>query len=104
VAEYGAPGLETCFGASRKALGDRIPLERLIDRFAQKPRELMGMEGQKLQEGEPLEATLFDPDQEWTCERKDLRSKAYRSPYLGELLRGRPLGSVHQGLFHPIDE
>lgn len=99
VAGYGIPGLETAFGASRSALYDELPLERLIDRLSIRPRLILGMKAPELKEGVELEATLFDPEEKWTCHAEDLRTKAYRSPYLEEELMGRPLGTVHRGLF-----
>ncbi len=103
VAAYGAPGTETSFGAARKAFGEQMEVEALIGLFTEKPRELLGLQKPELEEGCSLEATLFDPDQEWVCHREKLCSKAYRSPYEGESLLGRPLGTVHQSLYHPID-
>ena len=100
AAAYGAPGLETSFGAVNKVLKDDLPLEELLRSFSEAPRRLLGMELPILEEGADLEATLFDPDREWTCTREELRTKAYRSPYEGETLLGKALGTVHNGLYH----
>ncbi len=100
IAAYGAPGLETCFGAARTVLKDELPTGRLIESFTRAPRELLGLGMPVLEEGIELEATLFQPDLEWTWERERSKSKAYRDPYEGERLIGKPLGTVHQGQFH----
>lgn len=99
IAGNGAPGLETCFGAARKALKE-MSLEKLIPCFAQKPREILGLPLPMLREGEGLEGTLFIPDREWRFDEEKMHSKAWKSPYHGETLLGKPFGTVHNGLYY----
>ncbi len=100
VAAHGAPSLETAFGAARKVLEKELDIEELLKLFSEGPRKLLGVPLPELKEGTELEATLFDPQKKWSCERETRRSKAYRSPYEGEELLGKALGTVQNGFFH----
>jgi dihydroorotase len=100
-AAFGAAGLETAFATCWTHLRQHLPLERLIDAFTRRPRELFQLEIPTIAEGRTANLTLFDPDQEWTVEARHLSSKSRNYPLLGKTLRGKVLAIVNreQSLF-----
>lgn len=93
-AAFGIIGLETSFAVANTALKSRMSLRRLIGRYANGPRAVLGMEAVHIVEGAKADLTLFDPEMEWTCEEADLVSRSHNTPFLGHPFTGRPLGVV----------
>lgn len=102
-ASFGMVGLETCFSVANTALKGRTTLRRIIERFTQGPRAILGLESVHLAEGAQAEITLFDPAVDHTFGRDDLVSTARNSPFIGHPLTGRPLGIIANGqaVLHP---
>lgn len=91
MAEFGIIGLETVFAALMTHNRD-LPLSVLVDRLSTRPRQILRLPALRLAEGEPAMLTLFDPVQSWTYDRT--LSKSHNSPFLGQTLTGRVLGTV----------
>ncbi|WP_128544351.1 dihydroorotase [Larkinella soli] len=94
-AEFGIIGLETAFAVVRTYF-PAYPLEQLIDRLTRRPRRILRLPAQSIDENQPATLTLFDPDLEWTFEKTASRSK--NSPFLGTTLKGRALWIIGKGL------
>jgi dihydroorotase len=90
-AKFGAIGLETAFAVARTALQDDLSLEQLVDKLAVQPRRILGIEVPKIDEKQPANLTLFDPDKRWTPGWKDFRSKSKNTPFIGRELQGKAL-------------
>jgi dihydroorotase len=99
-AEEGMIGLESCFGVLLKALPE-VDLDRIIGMLSVTPRQLFGLEVPQVEEGVPANLTLFDPEVEWVFTEADIRSKSRNSPFLGQTLKGKPLGILHKHQFTP---
>jgi dihydroorotase len=101
-AAFGIIGLETSFAVANTALKGHMTLRRRIERFSHGPRAVLGMPDVHIAEG-PADITLFDPEEDWTCEEHDLVSRSHNTPFLGQRLTGRPLGVMACGqvLLHP---
>jgi dihydroorotase len=99
-AEDGMIGLESAFGVLRKAL-PQIELDRVIEMLSVNPRRLFGLEVPRIEEGAAANLTLFDPEIEWVFTEADIRSKSRNSPFLGQTLKGKPLGILHKHQFTP---
>lgn len=54
------------------AVKGRMPLRRLIERFANGPRVLGLTRKVHIAEGAKADITLFDPEVDWTCGEEDL--------------------------------
>lgn len=93
-AAFGIIGLETAFAVANTAVKGRMSLRRLIDRFANGPRAVLGLPKVHIAEGAKADITLFDPEVDWTCTEADLVSKSHNTPFLGQRLTGRALGVV----------
>lgn len=93
-ADFGMTGLETLFAAV-VTYNRGLPLAQLIDRITVQPRHILRLPAQHIAEGQPASLTLFDPTGSWTFERTHSKSK--NSPFLGQTLTGRVIGTLHRG-------
>lgn len=95
-APFGINGLETALGLSMRALvvTGRLSLSRLIERMSCDPARIMGLGGGTLRRGSPADIVVFDPDERWTVDPADFRSRSRNTPIAGWELVGR----VHRTL------
>ncbi|UHG93628.1 dihydroorotase [Spirosoma oryzicola] len=96
-AEFGIIGLETVFAAAITH-NRNLSLTQLIDKLTHRPRQILRLPAVTIAEGQPASLTLFDPTGTWTYSRTASKSK--NSPFLGQTLTGRVIGTVHQGQFN----
>ncbi|GAB2516569.1 dihydroorotase [Spirosoma aerophilum] len=96
-AEFGITGLETLF-ASIMTYNRNLSLAQLVDKLTTRPRHILRLPARTIAEGQPTSLTLFDPSATWTYSRT--LSKSKNSPFLGETLTGRVIGTVHHGQFN----
>ncbi|MFD2935743.1 dihydroorotase [Spirosoma flavum] len=97
-AEFGITGLETVFAITITHNRD-LPLAQLIEKLTSRPRQILRLPAVTIAEGQPASLTLFDPAGTWTYDRTFSKSK--NSPFLGQTLTGRVIGTVHHGQFNP---
>lgn len=97
-AEFGATGLETLFSAVITH-NQGLSLVQIVDKLTVRPRHILRLPGVSVTEGQVAHLTLFDPAGTWTYDRT--LSKSKNSPFLGQTLTGRVVGTVHRGQFHP---
>ena len=71
----------------------------LVRFLAIQPRQVLGLEIPTITEGAEANLTIFNPDETWTFQVKDIRSKSKNTPLIGEILRGAVLGVVNNGQF-----
>jgi dihydroorotase len=95
-AEFGIIGLETVFPVLMTH-NRNVPLATLIDKLATRPRRILRLPTVAVAEGQTATLTLFDPAASWTYERTFSKSK--NSPFLGQTLTGRVIGTVNHGQF-----
>ncbi|MGB5302130.1 MAG: dihydroorotase [Gemmatimonadota bacterium] len=90
-APFGINGLETAFGLSMRALVQtgRLSLSGLIDRMSCNPARIMGLESGTLRPGAPADIVVLDPDERWTVDPADFRSRSRNTPIAGWELTGR---------------
>lgn len=93
-ADFGMIGLETVF-ALAMTYNQHLPLAQLIDRLTTRPRQILRLPPVTIAEGQPARLTLFDPAGRWTYSQTHSKSK--NSPFLGQTLTGRVVGTVHHG-------
>lgn len=93
-AEFGMLTLECAFAALHHALvvPGQLTLERLIELLTVGPRRVLSPFPENSFATNTL--TIFDPDEEWTVGLNDLRSRSRNCPWLGQTLKGRPVGAV----------
>ncbi|MBC7572632.1 MAG: dihydroorotase [Spirosoma sp.] len=95
-AEFGIIGLETAVAAVLTH-NRGLSLNQLVDRLTTRPRHIFRLPAVTIAEGQPARLTLFDPTGSWTYQQT--HSKSRNSPFLGQQLTGRVIGTVHQGQF-----
>jgi dihydroorotase len=88
LADFGIIGLETMF-AVLNTNNKNIAMDKLISKFTQVPRNILKIKLPKLQEGAVAELTVFDAEEAWVYEEKNIKSKSKNSPFIGQTLKGR---------------
>lgn len=93
-AEFGMSALETAFSLCATYLSSHIPLPVLIRKLSNGPRKVLNLPAPAITVGEKADLSVFDPEMEWTPESKQLKSRAFNTPFLGKTLKGKVLGIV----------
>ncbi len=101
--EKAAPGFlghETAFAALYTELvkSGKLSLRRLVEAMSCAPGQWIGEAG-SISVGAPADLVLVDLSEEWTVGRETLQSQSWNSPYLGQKLAGRVVGTVVGGEF-----
>lgn len=82
--ELALPVLWQTFVASK-----RWTPRQLWDKLSLAPARCLQSPLPEFQPGQPVELTLFDPDQTWIADRSTLKSQSLNTPYLHQTLRGK---------------
>ena len=98
LAEFGSSNQQTFYSVVLKALGNDY--ESVIDAFTITPRKRLGLQLPVIQEGEEACFTLFDPTLSWIFDEKTNKSKSEASPFFGQEMKGKVIGTVNKGYFH----
>ena len=90
-APSGMVGLETSLAACLTYLVQPgyLTLPQLIRKMTRTPAEILGLVAGALQVGGPADLCLFDPEEVWTVDPSQFRTKGRRTVFAGETLRGR---------------
>lgn len=97
-AEFGIIGLETVFAAVWTH-NRGLSLAQILNKLTAVPRQILRLPALSVEEGQVASLTLFDPVAAWTYDRTSSKSK--NSPFWGQKLTGRVIGTVHQKKFNP---
>ena len=97
--KFGAIGLETTFSAIRYELKKILELEDLIEKIAERPREILNLESTKIAESEKANLTLFCPNVGWTFTKNDIYSKSFNTPFIGRKMLGKVIGVINNNQF-----
>ncbi len=93
--EYAGTGLaiqELLFPLLLKAVGNAVPLHRLIDALSAAPRRVLDLPAGTVAVGHSADLTFFTTEGETSIPRESAKSLAWNNPFLGEALPGRVLG------------
>lgn len=101
LADFGIIGLETMF-AVLNTNNTTIPLDKLVSKFTKAPRTILKIEIPTLQEGREAELTIFDSEEEWVYEAKNIKSKSKNSPFIGQMLKGKVKAVVKGNLIFEL--
>ena len=98
-APNGIIGLETAWPISNMRLfkSKKLDLQQLVEKLSYNPRKILNLEELSLEEGAKANLTFFNTDEEWTFDKKNVRSKSKNSPYLDNKLTGRAVGIFNKG-------
>lgn len=93
-AKNGMIGLQTAYAVVNTVL-QGISQEKLVELFAINPRKILGLHVPSIKEGGAASLTLFNPEEKWALQKKDIQSLSANSPFIGIELTGKPLGIIH---------
>ncbi|NOZ04211.1 MAG: dihydroorotase [FCB group bacterium] len=99
LAPFGLIGLESCFGAVNKILGQQsgLSLKTILTLLTLRPRKIMGFETDLFAEGCEAELVVLAADEEWVFGENDIFSRSRNTPFLGETLVGKPRYTIAKG-------
>ena len=97
IASFGMINLETSFAAANTALKDILSKEELISKFTSKPKAILGIKNEAIEEGCLADLTLFNPELKWKYEEKNILSKSKNSGLLGRIFIGKALAVINNG-------
>lgn len=100
--EYAGEGMniqEIAFNIVLEAVGSEIPVERLVDAFAQQPRKIFGLSGGSIQKG-GKSLTLFTMEGSKHLTENGMQSTSRNNPYIGKELRGKIVAIFNNNQLH----
>lgn len=105
-APNGIVGLETSLAATLGILyhTKKISLEKIIELMSVKPREILGIEIERIQAGEKANIVLVDLEKEWTVDPEKFKSKGRNTAFKGMTLKGKPVGTISDGELKYFDK
>ena len=98
-APFGIVGLETELALSLMQLvhTQRLTLPAMLAKYTIAPARLLRLQKGTLALGADADVTVFDPDAEWTCDRRDTASKSNNNPFHGWRLKGKAVATIVGG-------
>lgn len=94
TAASGAVGLETLLPASLRLYhSGQLTLPKLFAALSLNPARRFGQPGGRLSVGAPADLVLFDADAPFVLNRETLQSKSKNTPFDGQRMQGRVLGT-----------
>jgi dihydroorotase len=99
IAPLGLIGLETALAASLHALyhSGRLSLSEVVALMTHKAAAICKLDAGTLSIGATADICLFDPDEEWTVDADQFRSKSRNCPWNGQRLKGSVKGTYVAG-------
>ena len=81
-----------------------IDMKIAMDMISSKPTDLVGIKGGGLLEGALANLTIFNPEQRWIANEKNLKSQGTNTPFLDYEMFGRVKATIISGSCVYIDE
>jgi len=98
-APFGMIGLETAFAQLHTHLVSKgvVELLDLIRFMTLNPASVLGLPGGRIKKDEPADLVLIDTEEEWTLQKKLIRSRSKNTPLIGASFTGRVQGVFLEG-------
>ena len=98
-APSGMIGLETSLGLALTFLyhTGKLSMEKLVQLMSANPARILGLEAGVFAEGAVADIVIFAPDEEWTVDPSNFKSKARNTVFAGLKLRGKVKYTVSRG-------
>ena len=80
-----------------------MSINQIIEKIANNPRKILGLDNYTIEEGNKANLTIFNPEIEWSLEENDTLSKSKNSPFFGKKLKGKALGIYNNNKFKEIN-
>ena len=78
-------------------LSSKLDLELIIEKISNSPREILGLPLVTIKQGESANLTIFTSEGISTFTEQDIKSKSKNSPFIGNKIKGKVLGTVNKG-------
>ena len=92
-ASFGIISIQT-FYSNILELSRKIPFDKLLPKFTSNPRKILGLDTNKIEEGDFASLTIFDDKGSWDYNEETNISKSLNSPWLNWSLKGNVKGVV----------
>lgn len=92
-AKNGMTGLETCYPVLKTVLPE-VDETRWIELLCMQPAKIFQLQRQSILANNPVQLTLYQPDEPFILSEKNIRSKSKNSPFIGKELMGRVAGTI----------
>lgn len=94
-AAFGIINAQTAFSVANTALLGKLELTEFISKITTTPRNILGLKSSEIKEGSIANLTLFNPNEKWEINKKDIVSKSKNSPFIEKELTGKVFGIVN---------
>lgn len=94
-ASFGASGLQTVYPALQAKLREPLDNGLIAEKLAHGPRSILQMEEVKIEVGGKAELTLCLPEDHWSLDRSNNKSKSENNPFWKSILKGKILGVIN---------
>jgi dihydroorotase len=97
-APNGIIGLETELGLVISELIHKkiLTLEQMIEKLSINPRKILSIPIPKIAPGESADFTIFDPDEVWTADINNFKSKSINTPFNKRIINGKTAGVINK--------
>jgi dihydroorotase len=96
-AAFGIIGLQTAYAVANTALKKVLSTEEIIKKISINPRKILNIPVPFIEENQPANLTLFDPELQWTLRENDIKSRSKNTPFTGTKFTGKALGIINKG-------
>jgi dihydroorotase len=99
TAPFGLSGLETALAVLAECLiaPGHLTWSQLVSCMTIGPAKLLNIPHGTLSPGVAADVTLIDPQEEWTIDASQFRSRSHNTPFVGRAVRGRVVGTLVDG-------
>ncbi len=96
TAPNGVVGLETSLAATLTELyhKDRATISEIVNLMSTRPREIMGLDRIRIEEGVHANIVVVNPELEWTVVPEKLHSKSKNTVFKGETFKGKVIATI----------
>lgn len=92
-ASFGMASIESFFPVLYTAVGESLPIEKLVATFSINPRRFLGLPVPEIKEGETANLTLFSTTEKTIFDAGFYKTKGYNKAEKGKSLLGRVVGT-----------
>ncbi|MBK8448973.1 MAG: hypothetical protein IPL42_02660 [Saprospiraceae bacterium] len=85
-------------------LAEDLSVEKWIEQVAINPRKILNLQAQTIQVGSNVDLSYFNPTMEWLYEKDRILSISKNSPFIGNKLKGKVLGTWTKGAYNDFSE
>lgn len=96
-AAFGIINLQTAFASANSALKKALSIDKIVPLFTTGPAKVLGVSLNTIEENSTAELTLFQPSEEFTFTKDQVKSKSKNSPFFNRKLTGKVVGIFNNG-------